>query len=329
MTLVPHQSSTELAEFSGLIEQAEGYLRASRSKNTLRVYQSDLRLWVDWCERRGISPLPGDPGEVALFITAEASRVKPGTVARRLSSLRWAHEQAGYQSPTSHPKVRGVLAGVKRVHASDPIQRRPIYLEDLKAMVNALDFSTNKGLRDRAVLVAGWWSACRRSEIAALTVSSLAEVPEGFVLRVGRSKTDQEGRGRLIPLAYFEDSPVCPVRALRSWLEVVEEGPLFRSVSRWDHVSDGAVSGEAVSQIVKRAGEAIGLDPSTLGGHSLRAGFVSDMDRHHVPDRVITAITGHKSTAMLSTYSRPRFLFADGPARYFKEGETQLSAVDR
>jgi hypothetical protein len=44
-----------------------------------------------------------------------------------------------------------------------------------------------------------------------------------------------------------------------------------------------------------------------------------------VPDRVITGITGHCSTATVSTHSRPRSVFEDGPARYFTDPETALS----
>ena len=58
---------------------------------------------------------------------------------------------------------------------------------------------------------------------------------------------------------------------------------------------------------------------------TLRVGLVSEADRRRVPDRVITQITGHRSTTMLTTYSRPRSLFADGPARYFNVGESVLS----
>ena len=177
-----------------------------------------------------------------------------------------------------------------------------------------------RGVRDWAVLVVGWWSACRRSELSALRRSDVVEHPEGFVLKVRKSKTDQEARGRSIPLAYFGDPPLCPVRALRAWFGILEgDGPLFRSVSRWDHISKGRLSGETISAIVKEHGEAVGIDPTTLGGHSLRSGFVSEADRRGVPDRVITSVTGHRSVAMLSTYSRPRSLFADGPRRYFAE----------
>jgi len=51
-------------------------------------------------------------------------------------------------------------------------------------------------IRDRALLLLGFAGAFRRSELVALDVEDLAEYAEGLVVRLRRSKTDQEGRGR-------------------------------------------------------------------------------------------------------------------------------------
>lgn len=49
------------------------------------------------------------------------------------------------------------------------------------------------GLRDRALLLVGFVAARRRSELAALRVDHLAEHPNGLVLSLPRSKTNQTG----------------------------------------------------------------------------------------------------------------------------------------
>jgi integrase len=143
-----------------------------------------------------------------------------------------------------------------------------------------------------------------------------------MVARLRRSKTDQEGKGRRVPLAYVRgDEMVCPVRALRSWPATAEitDGPLFRRVDRWQHVRQGRLSGEAVAQIVKDRCEVVGIDPATVSGHSLRAGFVSECDRRGVPDSAVMRTTGHRTAAMLDVYSRPRALFDGSAASYFSE----------
>lgn len=47
------------------------------------------------------------------------------------------------------------------------------------------------GLRDRALFLVGFVAALRRSEMTALTVAQIAEHPNGLVLSVARSKTNQ------------------------------------------------------------------------------------------------------------------------------------------
>jgi hypothetical protein len=48
----------------------------------------------------------------------------------------------------------------------------------------------------------------------------------------------------------------------------------------------------------------LGFDPSTFGGHSLRAGFVTSAVKRGANLIKITDVTGHRSLEMLKTYSR-------------------------
>jgi site-specific recombinase XerD len=55
---------------------------------------------------------------------------------------------------------------------------------------------------------------------------------------------------------------------------------------------------------VKQAAARLGFDPSTFGGHSLRAGFVTSAVKRGANLIKITDVTGHRSLEMLKTYSR-------------------------
>jgi hypothetical protein len=46
-----------------------------------------------------------------------------------------------------------------------------------------------------------------------------------------RSKTDQEGKGRGVGIPALDVAELCPMRALRAWLEAsdIVNGPLFRT----------------------------------------------------------------------------------------------------
>jgi hypothetical protein len=76
------------------------------------------------------------------------------------------------------------------------------------------------GKRDRALLALGFAGAFRRSELVALQVEDLTEVPDGLRVVIRHSKTDQESLGQeiAIPRGYR----LRPVEALQTWLAAAE-----------------------------------------------------------------------------------------------------------
>jgi integrase len=131
------------------------------------------------------------------------------------------------------------------------------------------------GRRDRALLLIGFAGAFRRSELVGLTVEDVDRRPEGLMIRLGATKTDQEGRGAHVPIP--NGSRLRPVEALDAWLEAagIATGPLFRAIGKGGRLSVQPLTPQSVALIVKRAAKAAKLDPKIFAGHSLRAGFVT------------------------------------------------------
>jgi integrase len=75
---------------------------------------------------------------------------------------------------------------------------------DLIAQMIALCPDSMIGKRVRALLCLGFAGAFRRSELCALEVADLVEVPDGLRVLIRRSKGDQEGLGQevAIPRGY-------------------------------------------------------------------------------------------------------------------------------
>jgi site-specific recombinase XerD len=161
-------------------------------------------------------------------------------------------------------------------------------------------------LRNRAILLVGFASAMRRSELVALNVEDLEETPEGMLITIRRSKTDQEGIGRKVAIPRGEVA--CPVAAVKAWLEaaVITEGAIFRRIfnKRNQHVGGRRLAPRNVAAIVKQGASRLGFDPASFGGHSLRAGFVTSAVKRGANLIKITDVTGHRSLEMLKTYSR-------------------------
>ena len=306
-----------LALLANLSEQAQGYVEASRAESTRATYASDWRTFSRWAKQAGLPhQIPVEPAVVAGWLAAQAPHRRHSTLARSLSAIKYMHAQQGLWSPTDHPQVRATLAGIKRQHPYAKKQALPLYLDDLTIALDALAESP-KGFRNRAILLVGWWGAFRRSELVGLDFDDLTDDPLGMIINLRHSKTDQEGQGRLVPLHYHEES-TCPVRALRAWTGIIErEGPVFRQVDQWGRVRSRALNGKTVGRVVKEAAVSLGLDPEEFSAHSLRAGFVSECDRRGIPSSAVRLVTGHKSEAMLATYTRPRNLFESSAGAYF------------
>ena len=109
---------------------------------------------------------------------------------------------------------------------------------------------------------------------------------------------------------------MCPVRALRAWIEGSElaSGALFRSIDRHGNSKPARLSDHAVAKIVKCAAAAAGLKADTFSGHSLRAGLAIAAAAAGASERSIMKQTGHKSQAMVRRYIRSGELFKENAA---------------
>ena len=127
--------------------------------------------------------------------------------------------------------------------------------------------------RDRALLLIGFAAGLRRSELVGLDVSDIEIVPQGVVIHLRRSKTDQEGAGRKIGVP-FGRTRFCPVMALGHWRERsgIAEGPLFRPVDRSGRIAPARLSGEAVSVIVKALRQTTGHASDAMLARYIRDG---------------------------------------------------------
>jgi len=136
------------------------------------------------------------------------------------------------------------------------------------------------------------------------------------VVTVRKSKTDQEGAGREVGLPSGSSSQTCPVLALRQWLDAakITDGPVFRSVGRYGHVSRRGLHKDSIGKLLKRAAARAGMNVDPLGGHSLRAGCVTQAAMNGVREFVIMRQTGHKTVATLRRYIRSVEIFRENAA---------------
>jgi len=310
--VVANQDAQIVATVERLADAAKGFMLDAAAGNTKRAYSSDWRHFGAFCQRLNLSPLPAAAETVALYLTELAERgLKTSTIGRHVAAINAAHKAAGLESPAALPVVASTWRGIRRRLGARQAGKAPVLVADVLKMVNATPADSLRGLRDRAILLVGFAGAFRRSELCNLDASDVQFTERGALVTLRKSKTDQEGAGRLVAIPNG-----CPVAALRVWLDAsgIVEGRLFRGIDHNTGAMLATLDGRSVNLIVKRAARAAGLEAANLGAHSLRSGFVTSAAEAGASDFDIMATTGHATRAMVDRYRRPVDAFKNNAA---------------
>ena len=190
-----------------------------RAENTRASYAWD---WLDfsrWCDSAGRAALPCSPDTLSLYLVDLAGRGRVvATIRRRVSSINAQHLAAGLVSPAT-AEVGEVLAGIGRELGTAPRRAKAaLGVEELRRLLAATDDDGPRGCRDRALLVVGFASGLRRSDLVRLDLADVSIKREGLVLQVARSKTDQAGAGWLLGVHRGRHRATCPVVLLQRWI---------------------------------------------------------------------------------------------------------------
>ncbi len=283
-------------------------ISAAVAPNTRRAYRQDLTDFFQW---GGTVPCSSDM--LAAYIAKRVETLSSHTICRRVVGISRAHVSQGLPDPAKSDLVRTVLRGVRRTRGMAQRQVAPLLKPDLLSML--LLMSGTKGIRDRALLLLGFASALRRTELVMLDVEHLQFVKEGVIVTLHRSKTDQDGVGRKIAVPYGR-TQACPVKALEAWLRhaQITMGAVFRRIEKGGEVLETRLTAQSVALIVKSYARAAGLNADEISGHSLRAGLITSAAQAGVPLHKIQLQSGHRSVEMLARYIRDATLFENNAA---------------
>ena len=313
-----------ITDIKALQEETLINLQSSKASNTVRAYKSDFSDFGVFCAQNGFKSLPSEPKVVSLYLTHLSTKdAKMSTLKRRLVSIGVIHKLKGHYLDTKHPAIIENIMGIKRRKGSFQKAKKPILINSLKKIINAIDKQKKeeiKKLRDRSIILIGFSGGFRRNEIVSLDYDDLDFVPEGLKLSIRRSKTDQFGEGFTKALPYFDSSQYCPVVSLKKLLDLskIRSGPVFRRFSKGSKLSENRLTDQTVALLIKEYLNLAGIDSKNFSGHSLRSGFATSAAESGVEERNIMAMTGHKSTEMVRRYIKEANLFKNNALNKIK-----------
>jgi len=313
-----------ITDIKALQEETLLNLQNSKANNTVRAYKSDFNDFGIFCSQNGFKSLPSDPKIVSLYLTHLSTKdAKMSTLKRRLVSIGVIHKLKGHYLDTKHPSIIENIMGIKRRKGSFQKAKKPILINSLKLIINAIDQQNKqeiKKFRDRSIILIGFSGGFRRNEIVSLNYDDLDFVPEGLKINIKRSKTDQFGEGFTKALPYFDSSQYCPVISLKNWLDIskITSGPVFRRFLKGSKLSENRLTDQTVAILIKEYLNLAGINSKNYSGHSLRSGFATSAAESGVEERNIMAMTGHKSTEMVRRYIKEANLFKNNALNKIK-----------
>jgi integrase len=190
---------------------------------TKRVYNLGLDEFFAWY---GQEPRPGfTKATVAAWrVALEALGLGAVSINVRITAVRKLAVEASDNGLLA-PELANGITRVKGVASKGVRLGNWLTAKQAQALLNAPDATTNKGLRDRAILAVLLGCGLRRSEVAALTFKHIQQ-------RDGRwcivDLVGKHGRVRTVPM------PTWVKVAIDAWAGVagIADGPVFRSVNR-------------------------------------------------------------------------------------------------
>jgi len=299
------------------LETARALARQANAPATLRAYKADWTHYAAWCGAKDFVPVPADPKTVGAYLASLAETHAPTTIRRRLAAIGKMHRFNDLPWNAAHRDIQEPLQGLLRQYGRPVQKAAALTLDMLRDLVATCDLSC-RGRRDRALLLIGFAAALRRSELVALQVEDVAEVPGGLRLRIAHGKTDQAGQGTEIGLPRGKHAATCPVLAFHEWQAVAKRkaGPLFRRISTGDRIGNKPLHPDAVQRILLRRFSMAGLSLTgfdRMSAHALRVGFISEAYAQGVRDEDIMRHTRHRDLRTMRGYVQRAGLVAESP----------------
>ncbi len=284
------------------------------SDESVKAYGREIRDFVGYMAELDVSPLAVTADHLRLYKGAMLkSKLKPTTIARRLSVLRGVYSQLSEKGWVDWQTAQR-LATVK----APPVARNTtpaLTAQQAGQLLAAIPDDTLKGIRDLALLQTFFITGCRVSAIVRACVGHIETDGVEHCLRVTEKRSKQ---ARKILLA--------AVQPIETYLDAAgigkdARGPLFRPTTPDGSAFDRRhMSRTTPWRLVKHYCRRAGISPERLGGrgvgvHSLRKTAITDAIRNGAGMHEVREFAGHADIRTTELYYVRREEDAESAAR--------------
>ena len=271
-----------------------------------------IRSYQIFCEQRALQSFPISVKSISLYIAYLVMQKRAsGTILNHLSSLKHAHQIAGYELTwSSNYHFQLLLRGTKRFLGQAVARKYAITPSILHAAFDHFNLSLPLHAAMWALFLVAFFTFLRKSNLVpdnprrispkVITRASLAFTPVGANIRVSATKTIQcQQRSLDLPIPRVPGSRLCPIFALRRHLSL-NPGPV--SAPLFSVISGSGLQPITYKQFcafLSRVISSLQLDPSKFSPHSFRRGGATFAFDCHIPSEIIKLQGDWQSDAYL------------------------------
>lgn len=280
----------EIKSDTELLRQYHTYLRLERgySPNTIEGYEMDLEKLRAYCKDHGIDSVKMSFDELQEFIFEQFKGIQSeATQARILAGIHSWFRFLLYKNFIEQDPSE-LLEGPKKSKHLPTV----LTLEEVNAMMAAIDLSSNEGHRNRAMMEMLYGSGLRVSELVGLQLSHIY-LNEHYMLIEGKGS-----KQRLVPLSPVAEEWFGYWMQERSTWPLKPESRDIAFVNRYGRPLTRAM----VFTIVKRLCAEAGIT-KTVSPHTLRHSFATHLLQNGADLRVIQQLLGHEDLATTEIYT--------------------------
>ncbi|PBI89641.1 Tyrosine recombinase XerD [Flavobacterium sp. ACN2] len=277
--------------WSRYIKDYQSYLRIERglSKNTIENYGFDIERLCLFLETNQIdvSPIKISDETLQQFIYSVAKEVNPRSQARIISGLKSFFNYLVFEDYRNDNPLELIEAPKTGRKLPDTLS-----LQEIDALIENIDLSTNEGERNRAMLETLYGCGLRVSELISLKISDLF-FDEGFIKIMGKGNKE-----RFVPIGSLTQKYIDIYRnAIRCNLNIKKgaEDTLF--LNRRGNQLTRAM----VFTIIKDLAQKMGLKKN-ISPHTLRHSFATHLLENGADLRSIQLMLGHESITTTEIY---------------------------
>jgi integrase/recombinase XerD len=280
-----------------------------RNENTKRAYRKDLSEFMKFTGMRELGEFRAVKRAhlIAWRKELEDRALEPSTIRRKLSAIASLFDHLCEANAVSHNPADGVRRPSEGLNEG---KSAALGDDQAKAILEAPPSTTLKGLRDRAILSVLLFHGLRRAELCSLAVGDLQSRRGVMHFRVD----GKGGKTRYIPI-----HPQTTER-INDYLERAGhgedlQGAVFRAVRRprGGDVGKGLSGHGVYKDVVKKYASQIGVEPSAVSVHGLRATAATNALEHEADIAKVQEWLGHANISTTRLYDRRRMRPEDSP----------------